>query len=209
MDHRQYFDQHAEKWDTYQKPDESKLRRVVSSASIEVGNRVLDVGTGTGILLPLLVKSLGRTGSIVALDISLEMLKRAQAKGISDKISYVQADVKDTPFKGSSFDRVICFASFPHFVDKLSALVEIARILKEVGVLVIAHATSREKVNKIHSSIGGVLSNDLIPEDSEMKAMLKKAGFEDIVIFDEPDFYLVWAKKSKRFNRETDGNSVP
>lgn len=200
MDHREYFDQHAEKWDTYQKPEESKLRRVISSASIEMGSSVLDIGTGTGILLPFLVESLGGTGSIVALDISLEMLKRAKSKGISNKIFYVQADAKELPFKSSTFDRVLCFASFPHFVDKLSALKQIAKVLKEGGVLIIAHAASREKINKIHTSVGGILSNDLIPEDAEMRSMLSEAGFQDVVILDEPDFYLVWANRSGRSN---------
>lgn len=195
MGHRQYFDQHAEKWDTYKKPDEVKLKRVIESASIEEGSRVLDIGTGTGILLPFLVETVGWTGSVVALDLSFEMLKHARAKNIGGNIAYVQADAGQLPFKGSKFDRVICFACFPHFTEKASALAEIAKTLTKDGVLVIAHAGGREKINAMHTSIGGVLSHDLIPENTEMQSLLKQAGFQRVCIFDETDFYLVLAEK--------------
>ncbi len=196
MGHRQYFDQHAEKWDTYKKPDEVKLKRVIESASIKEDGKVLDIGTGTGILLPFLAETIGRTGSVVALDLSFEMLKRARAKNVGKNITYVQADAGQLPFKNSKFDRVVCFACFPHFTEKARALAEIARTLAETGVLIIAHAESREKINAMHTSIGGVLSHDLIPENAEMRSLLKQAGFQRIYIFDEADFYLVLAEKT-------------
>ena len=98
-------------------------------------------------------------------------------------------------FKERKFDKVICFACFPHFEDKLAALREIARALIQDGILVIAHAAGMEKINAMHTSIGGILSRDLIPANAEMYRLLKQTGFAKIRIFDEADFYLVFAEK--------------
>ena len=98
MNHQQFFDQHAGKWDARQKPEEGKLKRVVGSACIKKGNTVLDIGTGTGILLPYLAETTGHLGRIVALDISFEMLKRAKAKRIKETTNYVQAAAEHIPF---------------------------------------------------------------------------------------------------------------
>jgi len=195
MDHRQFFDQHAEKWDAREKPGEAKLKRVITSASIEKGDAVLDVGTGTGVLLPYLAETIGQEGSLVALDISFEMLKRAKGKHTEETNNYVQAAAEQLPFKGDKFDSVMCFACFPHFSDKSAALSEIARTLIQGGILVIAHATSRERINAMHTSIGGILSQDLIPTNAKMYHLLEQSGFTKIRIFDEPDFYLVSAEK--------------
>jgi len=96
MNHRQFFDQQAEKWDTREKPEETKLKRVVRKASIKKGDTVLDVGTG--ILLPYLTETTGKAGYVVAPDISLEMLKSAKAKHTSENTTYVQATAERLPF---------------------------------------------------------------------------------------------------------------
>lgn len=67
---------------------------------------------------------------------------------------------------------------------------------------VIAHARSREKINAMHTSIGGILSQDLIPTHAEMHQLLRQAGFVKIHICDEPDFYLVSAKKENKHDRK-------
>jgi hypothetical protein len=47
----------------------------------------------------------------------------------------------------------------------------------------------------MHTSIGGVLSHDVIPTNSEMYHLLEQSGFSKIRISDEIDFYLVLAEK--------------
>lgn len=207
MNHRQFFDQQAEKWDTNKKPEGGKLKRIVNAASIQKGDTVLDVGTGTGILLPYLAEttvsgangrsgSSGQEGRVVALDLSFEMLKHAKAKHTRKNIIYVQADAEQLPFRKGKCNRVICFACFPHFTNKPAALAEIVRTLTKDGILVIAHAARREKINTMHTSIGGILSHDLIPTNAEMSNLLTQGGFSKIQIFDEVDFYLVLAVRT-------------
>jgi len=137
----------------------------------------------------------GGKGGGVALDLSFEMLKRAKEKHASANITYVQAAAEQLPFKPGKFNRVICFACFPHFDNKPVAVTEIARTLTQDGILVIAHAASRGKINVMHTSIGGVLSQDVIPTNAEMHYLLEQSGFSKIHISDETDFYLVLAEK--------------
>jgi len=194
MNHREYFDQIAAEWDRLLEEETlARLREIVAGLEIEPGARVLDVGTGTGVLLPLLLEKGGR---VVALDLSWEMLKRARAK--SYPVAYVQGDAQNLPLPDGAFDWVICNAVFPHFPDKLRALREIRRVLKDGGRLVICHTASREAINEIHRSIGGVVANDTIPPEGEMRRLFSEAGLDESVVRDEPDRYLALACRNGR-----------
>lgn len=194
MDHREYFDRIAAEWDELLEEETiARLREIVAGLEIRPGARVLDVGTGTGVLLPLLLEKGGR---VVALDLSWEMLKRARAK--SYPVAYVQGDAQNLPLPDGAFDWVICNAVFPHFPDKLRALREIRRVLKDGGRLVICHANSRQAVNEIHRAIGGVVANDTIPPEGEMRRLFCEAGLDESVVRDEPDRYLALACRNGR-----------
>jgi len=172
-----------------------RLAEIIKELAIKPGSRVLDVGTGTGVLLPFLVEAVGPTGSIVALDIAEEMLARARAKNGDRNIEYVLGDITSTPFQEGTFDEIICNNTFPHLRDKSAALREMARILRPGGRVVICHPKSREAVNELHRSIGGVVANDLLPEDGEMQKLLEENGFVQISITNSPERYLVTACK--------------
>ena len=195
MNHREFFDKYAQTWDqSVNKEEFSKIREIVKMAGIQEGERVLDIGCGTGILLPLLKESVGKVGEVVALDLSLNMLKKAREK-FGDQFHYIHANVEDMPLKNSCFHKVICFASFPHFLNKKNALCEISRILKPGRKLLIAHTTSRKTINSFHRKIGGPVANDFIPNKKRMISLLKNTGFTNIKIKDTEDFY--WASGVK------------
>ena len=198
MDHRQFFDQAAANWDALiEEQILPRLQAIVAGLDIEPGARVLDVGCGTGVLFPLLLEALNGTGRIVALDISGGMLRRAQAKGYP--VECMQSDAQSLPLRDQTFDWVICNAVFPHFPHKLRALAEIRRVLKDGGRLVICHTASREVINELHRSIGGVVAHDTIPPDDEMRRLLWEARLDRAVVQDEPDHYLVLAHRNDGF----------
>lgn len=194
---RTYFNQKAATWDaTIAEKDTGKLERMAQRLEIKPGSVVLDVGTGTGVFLPFILRRTGDGGRVVALDIAEEMLHMARAKGFDGHVEYVQADVCSLPLLGGIFDAVVCYSSFPHFQDKPRALGEVYRLLKQGGAVFICHTASRDAINGIHRSIPAV-ANDLIPDRSEMEAMLSGVGFNDVEISEGSDSYLASARKGR------------
>jgi ubiquinone/menaquinone biosynthesis C-methylase UbiE len=199
MQLQEYFDQLAPTWDKELTPERLKcLGNIVKELGIKPGYYVLDIGSGTGILLPFLIAELGDEGKIVALDFSAEMLGQAQAKNFPPIVGFAQADVLAIPLADNSADLAICNSVFPHFNDKVKALKEIARVLRNNGRLVICHTMSRAMINQLHQSVGGVIANDLLPPEFQLRGLIKQAGLKITHFEDSPERYLVIAEKSAR-----------
>ena len=196
MSKKKYFDQHAHKWDElYYQTEPARLKDLIKRFQIKKGDWVLDAGTGTGILLPYLSKLTGKEGKLFALDFSKEMLSAARSKLPHSKIEFINSDVEDMPFEDENFDRVICFACFPHFGNKLKSLKEMSRVLKKGGKLFIAHLLSSQEIKEHHFSAGEEVRNDVLPEKSVMIKMMKQSKFKNIQIVDQKSLYLAQGEK--------------
>jgi ubiquinone/menaquinone biosynthesis C-methylase UbiE len=196
MQLQEYFDQLASTWDKELTQERLKcLGNIVKELGIKPGYSVLDIGSGTGVLLPFLIAELGDEGKIVALDFSAEMLVQAQAKTFPPIVRFAQADVLAIPLPDNSVDLAICNSAFPHFNDKVNALREIARVLRNNGRLVICHTMSREMLNRLHQSIGGIVASDLLPDEFQLRGLINQAGLKITHFEDSPERYLVIAEK--------------
>ncbi len=189
---RGFFDELAGTWN--EAVDPVKVRDMLSRARIGCGATVLDVGSGTGVLIPFLLEVVGPKGSVSALDISPAMLKRARAKGFSN-VKYVCAPVERMPFSDGCFDTVMCFNAFPHFINKAAAVSEMARVLISGGHLVIAHLQSREALNKYHSHMSETISHDFLPDDATMMSLTKSVGLVGTTIVDGASGYTLTATR--------------
>jgi ubiquinone/menaquinone biosynthesis C-methylase UbiE len=200
MQLQEYFDQLAPTWDQELTTREKlkSLSNIVKELDIKPGYYVLDIGSGTGILLPFLIAELGNEGKIIALDFSAEMLCQAKAKNFEPIVDFAQADVFAIPLADNSVDLAMCNSAFPHFDDKARALEEITRVLRNNGRLVICHTMSRKMINQLHQSIGGAVANDLLPDELQLKRLIRQAGLKLTHFEDGPERYLVIAEKSAR-----------
>jgi len=188
-DLRAFFERLAEEWDAQQPPDrEEWLRRLLEPFGdlLQQAQAVLEVGTGTGALIPLLRES-APTARVVSIDLAYAMLRRARRRCLDALL--VQADVHHLPFPPAAFDRVVCHNTFPHFHDKPAALVELARVLRSGGYLLILHDLGREQVNAIHRSVGGAIGNDLLPSGDELARLLQAGDFSPVEVEDSPQRY--------------------
>jgi ubiquinone/menaquinone biosynthesis C-methylase UbiE len=196
MDRQRFFDHHAGTWDENRHSEEdARLARVIALAEVASSQVVLDVGTGTGVLVPHLLRAIGPAGKVVAIDLSPGMLKVARQKGFPANVDFRQADVQRIPFPDAAFDRVICNAAFPHFEDRAQGLREMVRVLRPGGILVISHPIGRAAVNALHREAGGPVEEDRVPTASIMVTLLHGAGLTDVRVIDEPEFYLARGTK--------------
>jgi len=194
-----FFDQLAPNWDREVTEERLEcLSNIVKELDIKPGSHLLDIGSGTGILLPFLIQATDHTGKIIALDFSLKMLQQARAKGFQPVVDFIQADITAIPLSGNLADLAMCNSVFPHFGNKAKALKEIARVLKSSGRLVICHTAGREAINQLHQSVGGVVADDLLPGESQLKELMRQAGLAITYLEDSPKRYLVIAEKSAR-----------
>lgn len=81
---------------------------LLAQAGIAVGQRVLDVATGTGEAAILAADRVGGAGKVVGIDVSRPMLGVAAAKKTEPPIVLLQMDAEALAFKDESFDAVVC-----------------------------------------------------------------------------------------------------
>ncbi|MCH8851498.1 MAG: class I SAM-dependent methyltransferase [Planctomycetes bacterium] len=110
--------------------------------------RILDIGCGTGEMLPYLVE---RASVVVGCDLSVERLRLARAS--CDGARVVQADAMNLPFSARGFDVAIAMGVAEFVADIHGWMREIRRVLRPDGTVVVtfphAHCAARK--------VGGVL----------------------------------------------------
>jgi ubiquinone/menaquinone biosynthesis C-methylase UbiE len=191
-----FFESLASEWDAQQPPDRTTLlnRLLTPFAQVfENAKAILEVGTGTGALIPCL-QGWATTANLVSIDLAGEMLRHARQR--CPEAIVAQADVHHLPFVMPGFDLVVCHNSFPHFVDKPAALLNLWCALQPGGHLLILHDLGREQVNAIHQGArASVIHNDLLPAGVETRQMLIQAGFSDAQVWDAEDRYVAVASR--------------
>lgn len=114
--------------------------RSLCALEIEAGNTVLDVGCGTGAVIPRLVVEAGRTGQVTGVDASFEMVEAATRAGaeLHPIPDFHIADAAALPFPDDSFDRVRCERTLIYLDDAPTAVREMMRVTRPGGQVVIA-----------------------------------------------------------------------
>lgn len=138
-----YFKETAWKWDKIRKDyyDETLKDIIIQKTNIKTGNTVLDIGCGTGFLTLGLAKAVGKNGKVIGIDISEEMMKKAEENlfraGVSN-IEFKVGDAENIPLEDNSMDTVVGNMVLHHCPNPENAVKEMARVLKPNGRLVLA-----------------------------------------------------------------------
>jgi len=192
-----FFEQHADAWDTICKHDEAKLEEIFKVVPLKNGDRVLDVGTGTGIAIPHILRSVGTFGSILAIDYAENMIKKAKEKFPQKEypnVDFIKIDFFEI-VSGKFFDSIICYSCFPHFENKEKFIQKCLDLLNRDGTLLIAHSNSRTEINEMHTRKHEAVQDDFLPSTQEIGVMAMKNGFVVLAERDDDRLFYILLKR--------------
>ena len=166
-------------------------RHLIEQANISSGQRILDIGCGTGTLAVQLKKE--RTDvEVVGLDPDPKALRRARAKttraGVS--VQFDQGFADALPYESSSFDRVLSSLMFHHLEDETreKTLREVLRVLKPGGSFHLldftgGHGSHDSGSHGLHSHLVRLFhSHDRLKDHSDARILelMRSAGFKNV-----------------------------
>jgi SAM-dependent methyltransferase len=168
-----------------------RLGKIVAQGSIIKKDVVLDVGSGTGILIPLIRKY--NPSQIYACDLSEKMLEQLNKN--CPEVDTIRGDIKDLALPTSTVDVVFINACYPNIVDKETAFKNIARMIKPGGRMVISHPLGKAFVKILKRNAPYPL--DEFPDKIKAENLFYPFGFNITEFIDEPELYILVAVKVK------------
>jgi len=123
---------------------DARGRRLLVQEAVRPGDRILDVGAGTGSTTVLALKAAGSGSSAVLLDSSEGMLEEAKRKlsaaGLADGVEFRIGDMMELPFADESFDVVLSTYSLCPVGDPSRGVREMWRVTRPGGRIGAAHS---------------------------------------------------------------------
>src|SRR5262245_7350366 len=170
--------------------------RIADAAALEPGQRVLDVGCGTGVLARAVAERVGAEGRVVGLDPNEQM--PAVARGKSTSVTWQLGRAESLPFDDASFDAVVSQFALMFFESKPKAIAEMLRVLRPRGRLAIAVWDALERApgylaltellrELFGSGIAGAMHAPFALGDrQELLRLLVGAGAADVEVKTQP-----------------------
>jgi arsenite methyltransferase len=173
-----YFEQVAEKWDTLRSGyfQETVRDAAITRAYLRREMVVADVGTGTGFVTSGLAPLVSHVYAVDSSAAMLEVARRNLAS--STNVSYRLADGGSLPFEDGSLDAVFANMVLHHCPDPQSAIIEMVRVLRPGGRLVITDLDRHD-----HAWMREEMADEWLGFDrAQIKAWLRQAGLVNIIV---------------------------
>jgi arsenite methyltransferase len=167
----------------------------VEFAGIRPGDQVLDLGSGAGNDCFVAGALVGDAGQVTGLDFTDQMLQRAEENrrklGYSN-IDFVKGDIEEMPLPGNKYDVVLSNCVLNLVPDKRKAFNEIMRVLKPGGHFCVSDVVTKGRLHEKLCSDAELYAGCIAgaSEIEEYSGMIRKAGFENIVIHKEKKIQL-------------------
>ncbi len=202
---RGVFDSVAKRYDLMNDVMSMGLHRAwkaytVAVANLKPGDQVLDIAGGTGDLARAFARKVGESGLVLHTDINQTMLRTGRDRLLDEGLNLptVVCDAEKLPYKTASFDLLSVAFGLRNMTHKDVALAEMCRVLRPGGrLLVLEFSRVAEPLRKPYDwyslnllpLMGKWIANDgdsyrylaesirMHPDQAELKAMMKTAGF--------------------------------
>jgi arsenite methyltransferase len=175
--------------EAYSTPDVIAQRRItLENLGLTAGERVLDVGSGPGMLAAEMAEVVGADGAVHGIDVSDSMLaiaQRLERAPNAAQMEFVQADACALPYADASFDVVVSTQVYEYVEDIEGALAEVHRVLRPGGRVFILdthwdslvwHSRDRERMRRVQVAWEDHLAHPDLPQ--RLTALLQDGGFE-------------------------------
>jgi ubiquinone/menaquinone biosynthesis C-methylase UbiE len=169
----------------YQTPDVVAQRReVLRALELLSGERVLDIGSGPGLLALEMAVAVGPSGKVSGIDSSDSMINIARARCADQHwVEFQSAEATKLPFPDGSFDAAVSTQVYEYVSDITAALAELHRVLRPGGRALILdtdwdslvwHTTDRARMERIRIVWEAHVADPRLPRTLSPK--LKRAG---------------------------------
>lgn len=157
------------------------VRETLRRAKLQPGERVLDVGCGTGELLREVVPAESGGGAAAGVDLSMAMLLRARQK-VGASAGLIAADAQRLPFRDRAFDVVVSTSALHYWPDPGAALREIARVLGPAGRIVITDWCDDYLICRVCDRVLRVVdrAHQRAYGSRGLRGLLEQAGYERV-----------------------------
>jgi len=167
----------------------------VALASLKEGEVVLDLGSGGGFDCFLAARRVGKSGRVIGVDMTSEMLEKARAnvkKGKYGNVEFRLGEIENLPVADSSVDVVISNCVINLSPDKERVFNEAHRVLRPGGRLMVSDIVLlgdlpdflKNSVAALTGCVAGAMRKD------DYIKVIKKAGFKDVSIIGESIFQI-------------------
>jgi SAM-dependent methyltransferase len=189
---RAFFACRAATWDAKFGDDLPAYCAAIAEAGISHSGVVIDVGCGTGRALPPLRQAVGPAGTVIALDVTPEMLDAARPAAQLARASLVIADARALPFADGSADAIFAAGLVNHLPDTAAGLSELARVTRTGGLLVLFHPSGRAALAARH---GHALSPDEPLAEGPLRRFTAASGWQLAAYDDAPHRFFAVAER--------------
>lgn len=166
---------------------EERTALIVEAAGLTAGSRVLDVGTGTGVLIKFMLAVGVKPENIVACDLSQQMIAQAQAR--YPQVNFHLGDVTELPSSVGKFDAVFFNACFANLFDPKATLEYVSHFLTAGGCIVISQPVGRGFVEHLHEYEPQLVPHHM-PTGDELNAWCTEFNLHRREFRDEGKLYL-------------------